>query len=971
MDHCAKKEDFVFVAIARKLPYTSSKLWQMRSDELKTLVGDLTPDELLLCAAAQAARSSILGTIPELKSMLRSLGLSCPSGITKGGIQDMIKSAKSDTKRQDLSLELDPDQCLACEAAAAIPPGGQMVINAGPGAGKTTTVCRIAEILTRPGERVLMLAYNDAAHEIMLSRLTATGKVPLVRKDRIMDDKGCAVMTFDKFAYQARRIAGLSTATNTWGGFRASLEEGIVVLRENPGITGHWDTIIVDEAQDMEDRHASLCEAVCTKFTTRLILAGDPRQELYSGATWFSNKWVNTPAEGRHLLRYNHRSAPEIVSALNRYSKASFPSLHVDQLMPAAAAAAEPAGSVSIVWVDGSLRSHGTATQVGEQVACALADAQSDDVYAVVPVTLEKYFMEHITTAVRQFVHELKPTHTALATIDGESAAHRPNTYILATSKKIKGTERKVVVIYGADQDYSKTVDHKSLLKSLYVALSRAKERVIIVLRRGGNSAALQMLAPLTGIVCEPRRCAIRTKRRTEIPVAGQGMSLANTEVPVKVCHTRTAPRLCLPQLPHNNAADSDFMGCFAEALLAEALGVDLKSRPITVLPLEPGQRPSCSYDRGGNCYVVRVHAGEVRNCQELLLQAGPMTGAYAHTTAMYSALCGKLWTVSSRLSACATDLAASAASYLRESAPHESVLYQANYGRPVPIKRSTKQCVTHIAAVADLVLSCGGSTGTTVVEIKYCNVTTDTHRRQAAVYAALANKLDAQLYNLKNGTVETIEAMSVSVLEGCARALHFMQVSKEKAISGSPLIDTPAELKRGMLVFVDTEMINGHIVEVGAVALTPDGQLLDVIDRHATCVEPGERRHTTRSAKSYVEKLIGMVVDDAADIIASSAQLVNVVWAEWLARFPGATVIHWGGSEHTMAAGAGTYDASKLYRAWAERHLGSATKYSLETAVTAAVPELTHAWEPHRAIDDALAMAAVVTSITNRAGCV
>jgi len=154
----------------------------------------------------------------------------------------------------------------------------------------------------------------------------------------------------------------------------------------------------------------------------------------------------------------------------------------------------------------------------------------------------------------------------------------------------------------------------------------------------------------------------------------------------------------------------------------------------------------------------------------------------------------------------------------------------------------------------------------------------------------------------------------------------------------------------------------------VGAVAITPDGQLLDVIDRHATCVEQGERRHTTRSAKSYVEKLIGMVVDDSADIIASSAQLVGV-WAEWLARFPGATVVHWGGNEHTM--GAVTYDASKLYRAWAERYLGSATKYSLETAVMAVVPELTYAWEPHRAIDDALVMAAVVTGITNRAGCI
>lgn len=87
---------------------------------------------------------------------------------------------------------------------------------------------------------------------------------------------------------------------------------------------------LIDEGQDVTGKFVDFCDALRGPARKRQVW-GDPKQEVYSGAVWFSSLWTSADEKKRAVLSYNWRSLPVIVDMLNKYTECAFPTLHIPQ----------------------------------------------------------------------------------------------------------------------------------------------------------------------------------------------------------------------------------------------------------------------------------------------------------------------------------------------------------------------------------------------------------------------------------------------------------------------------------------------------------------------------------------------------------------------------------------------------------------------------------------------------------------
>jgi hypothetical protein len=808
------KEDCWQLARFRKLPQTGPTLWKTPfRDLLRTLElpqfpagADLDyspyltgPEESFL-HQVQGRRTSYLGTaqsstVASLKQEMTGLGIPCSSGMTRGGMVDALIQAELSGGEQlpswkDLDLNQSEAVALGLDIVSPVPsaesPLRELLISAGPGAGKTTTVTNLlAEIVRRaPSARVLVLAFNVEAESILKKRLARLGlrrgsnglSAGVIPKPKVLDPmfKGCAVMTFDKMAYQicaacdtcesadamfemlslsdgppkaagcggsvpppAARArftpaasAGASEAAAgpagpagpTAGTYRDTKERAAVLLQQKPEAYGVWDLIVVDEAQDVTQLEANIVEGLlaCSVVGgTRgggpgLVAAGDPRQEVYPGASWYSTRWslavqrnirrgAAAPATSKtHVLSHNYRSSPEIVAALNAYSRAAFPTLHHDQIAvrPSAGDAENPSVRILEVGANGN---SGDANQlIGQVVGGLMAKRPPGESYGLVPVSLEKFKVGAATAAARQTIHEHRPAELTLA-LTGDAKASMDAVYLLATSRRIKGTEKPLVVVYAIDRDYDILVDNAALAKLVYVALSRARDELVLVTQRLARQRIKTLIEPFISanlehggqgvVTADPPR---RSDSLTLYPVPVTGESLSSGSAGMGVCQLPygnrrpwTVQTFTLPALPaiHANKGDHDFVGQLSEAHVARAIQTRWVARAPTpgsrcaTLPALASPRDlrlvvdplrinhglyldrSSSAAAGGG-FVLCTSAEHEKQLTKLIyhtpdaageggVAAGESDGAsapYVHAMLKFTALCGRPWTVSSSL---------------------------------------------------------------------------------------------------------------------------------------------------------------------------------------------------------------------------------------------------------------------------------------------------------------------------------
>lgn len=160
------------------------------------------------------------------------------------------------------------------------PAGLRMVVEAGPGSGKTHVAC----------ERVLSLVEGDglAPSRILLLSFTRIAVAEL--RDRIRRRLGTLpnaaslqVRTFDSFA--ARLLS--NAASNSSGGHDAGIRAATRLMRsDNPLVAdalGQLEHVIIDEAQDLVGERKEMCEALLAMLDPAcgVTIFGDFAQSIY------------------------------------------------------------------------------------------------------------------------------------------------------------------------------------------------------------------------------------------------------------------------------------------------------------------------------------------------------------------------------------------------------------------------------------------------------------------------------------------------------------------------------------------------------------------------------------------------------------------------------------------------------------------------------------------------------------------
>lgn len=751
-----EKENLVYLASARMLPATEASLWKLsRADAERKVVEllgrDLNDDDRAAVAAQNARRLKspfAVKTTAQLEAMVRDAG-GRKGGLNKAGMIDFLLAAApvvptaatpvteasvdEDREIEALSVEVDKLAERAAEAKAAEAKAAEakaveakaapsrakrektlpvteldpdqlavsarwredrVLISAGPGSGKTTTVVEMAaRACGEKNARVLLLVYNCAAQAVLTERLRGKG-VAIIPKTKASkaDAYGCLVLTFDKLGYQVTSAAGgqdecvqpaaydpdaglpdaslpdtglpdagldydglnsllcMSSAgessyaapaasaapsaapavRQTDGDYRISLERAAKLIARNG--FGHWTHIIVDEAQDITENHAAFVEALLVAQkgrTPRLTVAGDPRQELYPGADWYSKLWAAAPDSMRAVLRYNHRSAPAIVAALNDFSRRAFPTLHHDQIAarapgpvapgqaapgpvapgpvapggaalggPMAPGQAAPGQAVPGPMAPGQAVRHvamdprqraetnnNYGARVGAEIGRLLSEVDRYDAYAVAPVTIRWYGMDAAALAARQTLYELRPGSTVIA-LTAERAETVVDAYIIATARKIKGTERGRVVVFGADLNYQ-SVERAALAKLYFVALSRARDELVLVVDEGLGGEARRLLEPVlrhAGAALKPATLAAPARvmpRTMEVVVAEDAVAPGNLAASDGLACARCSAGACpavrcgaRPDALQPGASEhADFLATYVRALVAREFG--------------------------------------------------------------------------------------------------------------------------------------------------------------------------------------------------------------------------------------------------------------------------------------------------------------------------------------------------------------------------------------------------------------
>ena len=206
--------------------------------------------------------------------------------------------------------------------------------------------------------------------------------------------------------------------------------------------------------------------------------------------------------------------------------------------------------------------------------------------------------------------------------------------YYAGSSRKLKGTERKVTLLIGSEPvslDYG--ITESEYLKCLYVALSRAIDSLVVFISKDTKIAANSPLGVvikhanedyrfrIRDVVCPKLLTHVRVRddlssNRLLFPIKPTTATLISTPTSTitninsnsktNVNKTvdslsRPCPKLGLTQLKHNE----DFMGLFVEALLALRME-DPHTRPVTgpwrrILEQDPLTQRFPNIERVGN----------------------------------------------------------------------------------------------------------------------------------------------------------------------------------------------------------------------------------------------------------------------------------------------------------------------------------------------------------------------------------
>jgi phospholipid N-methyltransferase len=294
---------YAYIAHFRGLPSGSKTC-----GEIKEKIGVISDDEHTSIKywddMANKIPSDIYGeynTPSELSLYLQQkTKFQCPIG----PIPDIFKG--SDGKRQLLAFYIIkghnvwyPKPIFTVEQRSVIDyDEGCVVVNAGPGTGKTTTA--IERAYQKKDEGVLIMSYSVETASIIKDRakeypgrrgvigFKEFNKAPT--KTGQIEPYKIVITTLDSLAWF---IAGKGSITESDSTHAQAVDDAIsaVKYRNCPMAIKH---IIIDEAQDIDENRGTLIKALyATGLFKSITIFGDPRQKIMANAgKWYYDLWV-------------------------------------------------------------------------------------------------------------------------------------------------------------------------------------------------------------------------------------------------------------------------------------------------------------------------------------------------------------------------------------------------------------------------------------------------------------------------------------------------------------------------------------------------------------------------------------------------------------------------------------------------------------------------------------------------------
>lgn len=381
-------------------------------------------------------------TLPTLKKLARQHKIVGYSQLKKSNLISILSKIKLEKLTED--IELDPDQAKTLELMNE----KLLLINSGPGSGKTTTLTHCIKSLNIVSDlRIVVIAYNSEVEKRIRTFLQNMG-VKLLTKNSHPNKIGVRITTFHQLCYSI--IQSRTGRKPYFEEFSEILNKTLLYLDD----IAPFDYLFIDEAHDISDELIVLVEALID-HSSHTILAGDPRQEINSDSSWFSKMLAKYPEE-THSLRFNHRSNTRIVELLNNY----FP---------------EYPAQIPISTKKGRVRIKSLDTDPAQILFDELL--KYPKALIVAPISSSKYGLVELFNEVNELL--LLSHHSFKIKILEDKLIDDDTMIFAASSLKIKGLEAESVIVLRGETTIP--FSEELFKKRLYVALSRAQRNLIVL----------------------------------------------------------------------------------------------------------------------------------------------------------------------------------------------------------------------------------------------------------------------------------------------------------------------------------------------------------------------------------------------------------------------------------------------------------------------------------------------------------
>jgi hypothetical protein len=434
-----------------------------------------------------------------------------------------------------------------------------------------------------------------------------------------------------------------------------------------------------------------------------------------------------------------------------------------------------------------------------------LESTDPEQAYAITPVTTEKYKICDITSDVENNVFINGRTTKVIKNLSQSDARRdlngkkkrRAAPYHIGTVSSLKGTEKDRVVVYGVSRSYSPKVKTDLFIRRVYVAISRARENLHVVtnpyLRE--DNPLKQLFEPsascksryewqLTVKELAKEKCTFWPSKHGFVDYDGcdkmKGLSKSSVAIPAI-------------------SGDEDFVGRYIERVLAYCLGFKDVSLPESLMNDEN--------------ITAQFNKDRLRNpCFALVRAAKSMQD-------------GSTYTASNRLLSSFDShqqLCQPFATFIRGHMAG-SCKYQQDLELPIRPHRSSKQ-VGVLRGRPDF------TSESVVMEIKHVGSLSWDHYLQTAIYSSMFSSVagtgfkEALLINLRDGSIRAVNgALSSDQVEELARAkLALNNTSCKKDSKAHNCYVAVAAIKDD----------DNQIVELGAVAFSLAGDVYGTYHR-------------------------------------------------------------------------------------------------------------------------------------------